>query len=204
MARCLPRTPTWCRLTRVIRDIPGTDIVDGNKLTNFREIVAAEVERRGERLVDIRAREIRDDLVERDALRLERTDYETSSGRETFLEFLDDEDRLAGFLRLALPADTAPLEEIERSAIIREVHVYGRLVEIGARDEGRSQHLGLGTTLVDKAAELAADAGFTDLAVISSVGTRQYYRGLGFSDGDLYQHRPCALGAPGTDVSRPA
>jgi histone acetyltransferase (RNA polymerase elongator complex component) len=28
--------------------------------------------------------------------------------------------------------------------------------------------------------------------VISAVGTRVYYRGLGFTDGDYYQHRPLA------------
>ena len=36
------------------------------------------------------------------------------------------------------------MPEAQYSAMIREVHVYGRLVEIGARDDGRSQHLGLG------------------------------------------------------------
>jgi elongator complex protein 3 len=39
LSACFVQTPEYCRLTRVIRDIPGTDIVDGNKLTNFRQIV---------------------------------------------------------------------------------------------------------------------------------------------------------------------
>ncbi len=194
LASCLPSTPPYCRLTRVVRDIPGTDIVDGNRLTNFREIVELEIERRGDRLVDIRSREIRDGTVELRDLTLEAIDYRTSSGGEVFLQFVDPAGRLAGFLRLALPDETAPVAEIAGSALIREVHVYGRLVEIGARDAGRSQHLGLGTALVDRAETLAARAGFSDLAVISSVGTREYYRGLGFEDGDLYQHRACRSG----------
>ena len=50
-------------------------------------------------------------------------------------------------------------------------------------------HLGLGRRLIDAAAERAARDGYEDLAVISSVGTREYYRRLGFEDGRLYQHR---------------
>ena len=186
----LPRTPRWCRLTRVIRDIPGTDIVDGNKLTNFRELVEAEIDRRGARLVDIRAREIGPLEVDREDLVLRRLDYRTSIGAEVFLEFVDQEDRIAAFLRLALPTDREPVDELADCAIIREVHVYGRLVEIGARADGRSQHLGLGRTLVEASRAIAADAGFGQLAVISSVGTRAYYRSLGFADGELYQHLP--------------
>ena len=208
LASCLPSTPPYCRLTRVVRDIPGTDIVDGNRLTNFREIVELEIERRGDRLVDIRSREIRDGTVQRRDLGLEAIDYRTSSGHEIFLQFVDPAGRLAGFLRLALPDQTAPVAEIAGSALIREVHVYGRLVEIGARDAGRSQHLGLGTALIDRAETLAARAGFSDLAVISSVGTREYYRGLGFRDGALYQHRACRSGTtrngPERAVSSPA
>jgi elongator complex protein 3 len=190
LTACLTATPPYCRLTRVIRDIPGTDIVDGNRLTNFRELAEREVERRGGRLVEIRTREIGEEEVARDRLRLERIGYRTSSGTEAFLQFVDRDGRLAGFLRLALPAKPAPIAEIRASAIIREVHVYGRVVEIGGRAEGRSQHLGLGRALVDAATRIAALAGFADLAVISSVGTREYYRSLGFEDGDLYQHRP--------------
>ena len=51
------------------------------------------------------------------------------------------------------------------------------------------QHLGLGRRLVEHAAGLARQAGHARLAVISAVGTRAYYRGLGFGDGALYQHR---------------
>jgi elongator complex protein 3 len=65
-------------------------------------------------------------------------------------------------------------------------------VGIGERRAGRSQHRGLGRRLIERAATLAARAGFADLAVISAVGTRDYYRRLGFRDGELYQHRALA------------
>jgi elongator complex protein 3 len=73
--------------------------------------------------------------------------------------------------------------------MIREVHVYGVTVGIGKTREGRAQHLGLGSTLIERAAEIASERGYPRLAVISSVGTRDYYRKRGFADGDLYQVR---------------
>ena len=66
------------------------------------------------------------------------------------------------------------------------------MVGFGERGEGRSQHVGLGRRLIAEALKIARDAGFERMAVISSVGTREYYRGLGFADGELYQHRPPA------------
>jgi elongator complex protein 3 len=184
----LQATPEYCRLTRVIRDIPGTDIVDGNKLTNFRELAERSLEERGLASRDIRAREVRDSDVRRDELELRRHEFATSLGSEIFLQFVTPEDRLAGFLRLSLPDEAVEMDEIRDSAMIREVHVYGRLVEIGQRDSGRSQHLGLGRSLIEAATEIATERGFHSLAVISSIGTREYYRGLGFEDGPLYQH----------------
>jgi elongator complex protein 3 len=185
---CLRATPEYCRLTRVIRDIPGTDIVDGNKLTNFRELAERALAEKGLASRDIRAREVRQQEVERDALELRRADYETSTGTETFLQFVTPDDRIAAFLRLSLPEGPVPIPEIATGAMIREVHVYGRLVEIGARDSGRSQHLGLGRELIEESRRLARARGFDSLAVISAVGTREYYRSLDFEDGDLYQH----------------
>ena len=185
----LLRTPPYCRLTRVIRDIPGDDIVTGNKTTNFREVVETSLSSQGLQSRDIRAREIRGRRVSAEDLHLDRVEYETAVGREIFLQFITEDDRLAGFLRLSLPKQPVFMDEIAESAMIREVHVYGALVGIGKKRTGRSQHLGLGRRLVEEAARLAATAGYRDLAVISSVGTRVYYRGLGFTDGALYQHR---------------
>ncbi len=158
---CLVRTPEYCRLTRVIRDIPGTDIVAGNRTTNFRQLVEAELARRGLAARDIRAREVRHRAVRAGQLELRELAYATSVGEERFLQYVTPDDRLAAFLRLSLPARPVAIDEIATSAMIREVHVYGRLVGLGQRRDGRSQHLGLGTRLVERAAELAAAAGVT-------------------------------------------
>jgi elongator complex protein 3 len=182
-------TPEYCRLTRVIRDIPGTDIVSGNKKTNFRQIVEDELTKRGERSRDIRAREVRFTGVTPDDLHLDELWYEASSGEEVFLQYITEGREIAGFLRLSLPADMALTDELLGAAMIREVHVYGQSIEIGGTADGRAQHAGLGTRLLERAAEIARERGYQRLAVISAVGTRDYYRKRGFTDGTLYQSR---------------
>ena len=187
---CLLSTPEYCRLTRVVRDIPSTDIVDGNRLTNFREIVEAALRAGGQRSADIRAREIRNRQVKPETLSLDEVWYEAADGQEVFLQYITAERAVAAFLRLSLPAGNPLADELRGAAIIREVHVYGQAVEIGATAAGRAQHAGLGTRLIEHAADLARQRGYTGLAVISAVGTRAYYRARGFADGPLYQHRP--------------
>ena len=191
LVACFKRTPPYCRLTRVIRDIPGTDIVDGNKVTNFRQLVEAELARQGVKSADIRAREIGRKAIRTADLKLDSVSYASGSGREVFLQYVTDGGEIAAFLRLSLPADgeTPLLDELAGCAIIREVHVYGLAVGIGAAQAGRAQHRGLGTRLIEAAVEIAEAAGYAGLAVISAVGTREYYRRRGFSDGDLYQVR---------------
>jgi elongator complex protein 3 len=189
----LGSAPRWCRLTRVIRDISSDDILVGNKLTNFREIAQAELERRGGVASDIRAREVRGRGVDPAALSLRETAYRVAGGQERFLELVTPDDRIAAFLRLLLPdpdrTQGEVLDEIAVSALIRELHVYGEAVPLGRRGEAAAQHRGLGRRLLGAAADRARGFGYRDLAVISAVGTRGYYRGRGFEAGELYQHR---------------
>ncbi|MCS6870877.1 MAG: tRNA uridine(34) 5-carboxymethylaminomethyl modification radical SAM/GNAT enzyme Elp3 [Anaerolineae bacterium] len=191
LADCMRATPEYCRLTRIIRDIPSTDIVAGNKLTNLRELVEMHLAERGERSRDIRAREIRGEPVATESLQLDELRYQTSIGQEYFLQFITAERRIAGFLRLCLPDQALqPLHpELESAAIIREVHIYGQALGIGQEVAGKAQHSGLGTRLIERAAQIARQSGYTRLAVISAVGTRAYYRSRGFADGQLYQVR---------------
>jgi elongator complex protein 3 len=185
----LARTPPYCRITRVIRDFSADDIVVGNKITNLREVAEHALRREGGVCRDIRAREIRGSSFRPDALELAEVAYETSIGDEVFLQYVTPDDRLVAFLRLSLPREAPFARELGESAILREVHVYGASLPLSHRSKGKAQHLGLGRKLIERACERAAAAGYSDLAVISAVGTRAYYRGLGFRDGPLYQHR---------------
>ena len=186
---CLEQVPEYCRLSRVIRDFSAHDIVTGSRTANLREVAEDRIRLRSGRLRDIRSREIRDKGCDVEALELIDRVYASSTGEEHFLELQTGDDRLAGFLRLSLPDGRAPLDELESCALLREVHVYGASLALGLRTDGQAQHRGLGRRLVDRALELARTAGYARLAVISAVGTREYYRALGFEDGELYQSK---------------
>ncbi|MBP9819516.1 tRNA uridine(34) 5-carboxymethylaminomethyl modification radical SAM/GNAT enzyme Elp3, partial [Candidatus Woesebacteria bacterium] len=88
VTECIKQTPEYCRLTRVIRDIPSTDIVVGNKLTNFRQVAERSLAEAGEQSKDIRAREIRRELFDEQALKLQVYEYSTSVSTELFLQFV--------------------------------------------------------------------------------------------------------------------
>ncbi len=192
LADCLERAPRTMRLTRVIRDIPSNEILAGNRFTNLREVAERELAARGGRAVEIRAREIRRAPVEPSALLLRASRHATDVGEEWFLELVDRHDRLAGFLRLLLPAGPPPFAELESAALVRELHVYGPALALGERRDGSAQHRGAGPPQVAAAVERAAAAGYARRSGVSASGPRPYYRRLGFEDGRLYQHRSLA------------
>ncbi|MBK8012733.1 MAG: tRNA uridine(34) 5-carboxymethylaminomethyl modification radical SAM/GNAT enzyme Elp3 [Deltaproteobacteria bacterium] len=192
LTSCLLKVPEYCRVTRVIRDIPGQDIMVGNRVSNLREAVEEGVRRTGGRLKDIRSRELKDAAYDAQDLSLETASYSTGVGEEHFLQWVTSSGRLAAFLRLFFPCGPSFVAELNGSAIVRELHVYGTAMALHARDGLAAQHRGLGRSLLKVAAQRAHDRGFEYLAVISAIGTRGYYRSCGFRDGALYQHRSCS------------
>ncbi len=185
--------PRYCRVNRVIRDIPSTYVVEGNKRTSLRQDVHRELQRRGLSCQCIRCREVRGQKVDPSRLELRNQVYETRGAEENFLSFNTPEDRLAAFLRLSLPLAGAPRTEftdLQHAAIIREVHVFGQSLPVGIDYRGAAQHTGLGAALIQKAEEIARARGYRQLAVISAVGTRRYYQRQGFSSGELYMVKP--------------
>jgi elongator complex protein 3 len=190
--------PRYCRVNRVIRDIPSTRVVAGNKRTSLRQDVQAELKRRGKICQCIRCREVRGQEVKLEDLQMQDLVYPSGGGDEHFLSYetpmgVYPGGRLAGFLRLFLPgADSADtgLADLAQAAIIREVHVYGQSLGVGEGANGDAQHIGLGARLIERAGELAGEKGYARLAVISAVGTRRYYERLGFARGELYQVKP--------------
>ncbi|MEI3376227.1 MAG: tRNA uridine(34) 5-carboxymethylaminomethyl modification radical SAM/GNAT enzyme Elp3 [Coriobacteriales bacterium] len=194
LARDVLATPAFTRVSRMIRDISAVDIVAGSKKTNLRQMVEASDVLRDAAVREIRFREIAGDEVELDELALEEVAYETTNTSERFLQWVTPRGKIAGFLRLSLPhaeyvsARAGELPDELGCAMIREVHVYGQVANLH-RADGSAQHLGLGRQLVEHACVIAREAGFGRINVISSVGTRDYYRRLGFGDGSLYQTR---------------
>lgn len=184
-----PTVPRYCRINRVIRDIPSTNVVEGNKRTSLRQDVHEEMKRRGTKCDCIRCREVRGTQVAVSALRLDDLTYTAAYTEEHFLSYVTPDDRIAGFLRLALPTKESPstgLSDLDGAALIREVHVYGQSLPVGAEGNGAAQHVGLGTRLLQEAENIARERGFRRMAVIAAVGTRKYYLERGFERGELY------------------
>ncbi len=181
--------PRYCRVNRVIRDIPSTNVVAGNKRSSLRQDVLSEMHRRGTYCSCIRCREIRGHRVDTDTIRLDDIIYQTNFSENHFISFVTHENRLAGFLRLSLPDDKAPetgMPDLNHAAVIREVHVYGQSLPVGEAGDGAAQHIGLGTRLIAEAEQIAKLAGYPSIAVIAAIGTRNYYGNLGFSMGEQY------------------
>jgi elongator complex protein 3 len=184
-----PTIPRYCRVNRVIRDIPSTNVVEGNRRTSLRQDVHDEMKRRGTRCQCVRCREVRGKAVQADLLKLDDLVYQASAAEEHFISYVTPEDWLAGFIRLSLPGQASPetgIHDLDGAALIREVHVYGQSLPVGTEKKGAAQHTGLGTRLLEQAAAIAGAKGYQRLAVISAVGTREYYLERGFERGDLY------------------
>ncbi len=181
--------PDYCRVNRVIRDIPSTNVVEGNKRTSLRMDVHQLMHERGQRCRCVRCREVRGKRVDAEQLQLRDFAYAAGHAEEHFLSFVTPEDKLAGFLRISLPNADSPATgqaDLPGAALVREVHVYGQSLEVGEEQSGAAQHIGLGTQLLARAEELARAAGFVRMAVIAAVGTRRYYAGRGYETGENY------------------
>ncbi|MDQ5981768.1 MAG: elongator complex protein 3, partial [Patescibacteria group bacterium] len=128
-------TPLYCRITRMIRDIGSQDIVVGNKKTNLRQTVEINIKNQKADIQEIRYREIRGKKVALEDLKLKVAEYDTSVSTEKFLQFVTNENQIAGFLRLSLPNQDSPhfIEELDGAAIIREIHIYGESLNIGEK-----------------------------------------------------------------------
>jgi elongator complex protein 3 len=89
---------------------------------------------------------VRGRLIGAHSLQLHDLVYPADHAVEHFISFDTPDDKLAGFLRLSLPNRGAPatgLRELDSAAIVREVHVYGQSLAVGAEKTGAAQHAGL-------------------------------------------------------------
>ena len=113
---------------------------------------------------------------------LNRIDYDSSGGKEVFLSYEDKNDSIYGFLRLRKPSERAHRIEVKDCCIVRELHVYGKSLKIGEREDEEVQHSGLGKNMMKESERISRDEfDAKRLLVISAVGTREYYKKLGYS-----------------------
>ena len=189
LAAIKPTIEPYCRVNRVIRDIPAHHVVAGNTRSSLRMDIQEEMKAAGTRCRCIRCREIKGTAVSAEELELQDHTYTAAYAEEHFLQFVTKDDHLAGYLRLSLPLPNAPdieIAEIKGAALIREVHIYGQSLPVGAEQSGAAQHIGLGSRLIEKACAIASEAGYSKIAVIAAIGTRKYYESRGFQRGEYY------------------
>ena len=178
--------PKWVRIMRVQRDVPAPIIEAGPNLGNLREFVEKRALEKGIKIREIRYREVGRAL--RRGLRLGRVVitreyYEASEGMEVFIAAEDIEnDIIVGLLRLRIPSSKAHRAEVDsRTAIVRELHVYGPQVPVGLDYEDAWQHKGWGRKLLQTAEEIARyEFNANKIIILSGIGVREYYRKLGY------------------------
>lgn len=178
-------TPPYVRIDRLVRDISKKWVAAGTKATNMRQYIHEEMKTEGWSCQCIRCREVkaRDYTLEPDLRDLK---IETYGATEHLLTYERD-NKLFSLLRLRLPTLHSSLfPELQGCAIIRELHTYGKTVVRGEQSQGKSQHRGLGKALMQEAEKIAKQNGYKKIAVISSIGTRDYYRKLGYEREGLY------------------
>lgn len=178
IVRIMKIIPNYCRVMRVMREIPPEYLIKGTKRIDLRKDIEEELKISGKKINEIRFREV--GFVLRDLKSNEKLDhdlkmiemeYDSSGGKEFFLEIVNKDNVLFGLLRLRI---------VNNVAFIREVHVYGKALAIGEKAKILGQHSGLGKQLMKKAEEIVVRNGINEIKVISGVGVREYYKKLGY------------------------
>ena len=162
----------WVRVPRIIRDIPNDYIHYGNKEGHLRESIDKNIKTQ-----EIRGREIRNTKINEYPIMI--VDSFISSGcKEYFIRYETmDRQKILGFCRLRLNTEWNPfMKELNNCAIIRELHVYGKVMVVGEKNKNNIQHLGLGKNLVKKAEWIALWNGYKDICITSGIGVREYYK----------------------------
>ncbi|MFV2040533.1 MAG: tRNA uridine(34) 5-carboxymethylaminomethyl modification radical SAM/GNAT enzyme Elp3 [Candidatus Hydrothermarchaeales archaeon] len=178
--------PKWVRTMRIQRDIPAGLVAAGLKKGNLGELVTRRMDEEGVRCRCIRCREAGHQNYKKGVkvsnIEILTERYNASKGSEYFISAEDlGNDVICGYLRLRFPSKHAHRIEIDgETAVVRELKVLGRALKIGEQSSGEGQHKGIGRALIEKAKEISRENGKNLLLVTSAVGTREYYRALGF------------------------
>ncbi|MBT6300968.1 MAG: tRNA uridine(34) 5-carboxymethylaminomethyl modification radical SAM/GNAT enzyme Elp3 [Candidatus Jacksonbacteria bacterium] len=182
--------PYYVRISRLIRDIPATSIVAGSKISNLRQHIQMHMKKRGTLCKCIRCREERGRNIKTDyqKAKLFIDTIQTTGGTEYFISYENPQrTTLYAFLRLRLPEKKKSfIKELDGCALIRELHSYGQLKPILGQEVYTSQHLGFGKRLMNQAEIITKKKGYKKIAVIAGIGTREYYKKLGYALKKLY------------------
>lgn len=187
VSKVLALVPPWVRIYRIQRDIPMPLVTSGVDNGNLRELALKKMKEMNLVCRDVRTREIGiKDVSEKlfvTDIELIRRDYFANGSWETFLSYEDPKtDSLIGLIRLRKLGARKFMKELTGNvAMVRELHVYGSVVPVHSKDPKKFQHQGYGKLLMEEAESIALNEYQCEkMAVISGVGTRHYYRKLGY------------------------
>lgn len=197
LAQILSIVPPWTRIYRVQRDIPMPLVSSGVEHGNIRELALARMSDYNMKCRDVRTREVGIQEIHHKIkpynVELIRRDYVANEGWETFLSYEDiEQDILIGLLRLRKCGTGTFRPEFTdvKTSIIRELHVYGSTVPVDTKNPIKFQHQGFGMLLMEEAEKIALEEHCSSkIAVISGVGTRNYYRKLGYDQDGPYMSK---------------
>ena len=177
----------YIRFNRIQRDFPAEkpDVLgfaSDHIKSNFRQTLQIFAKKNGVYCKCIRCREVKNMRVNNPILNIQK--YDASLGKETFIS-IDSKNykTLYGFIRLRYNSkDHSVFTELNNFALIRELHVYGYIQPTQNKSiKAQVQHRGFGKMLVARAEIEAYLNGYRQIAVISGVGVRNYYRKLGYT-----------------------
>jgi len=173
--------PRYCRVMRVMREIPPEYLVAGTTKIDLRKDVEEKLRKQKNKINEIRFREVGFNKEKDSNIKLKTTKYLASNGDEYFLELVNKDDILFGLLRLRIVD-----KEKNKIAIVRELHVYGKSLNLHEENFQAAQHHGFGKMLMNEAEKIAKKEKAKKILVISGIGVRKYYQDLGYKLEDSY------------------
>ena len=93
---------------------------------------------------------------------------------------------LLGYVRVRIPRKPFRKELDEKTALVRELKVFGTALALGEHKGESFQHKGLGKKLMKEAERIAKEQGMKKVVVISAIGTKEYYKKIGYGDCGAY------------------
>ncbi len=189
-------TPKWVRVNRIQRDFKPDDEKHGflgfkstTVASNLAQIVKDEAEKQGIYCQCIRCCEVRNEKFTPDEVTYKVVSFTASGAPEYFISAeVDRPNRnlMLGFLRLRISdaLENSIIPELQgKTAMIRELHVYGKIQEVGVsagNGDKSAQHLGIGKKLLGIAESISVKHGMSQIAIISGIGVRGYYQKNGY------------------------
>lgn len=177
------------RINRIIRDIPSHYISGGyeKETVNLRQLLQNDMDKNNWCCNCIRCREIKDNKININDIKLNIIQYDSSDGIEYFISY-ETKNYLIGFLRLRINYDyNNVLPILKNCSLIRELHVYGNLnIVDGNLNNSNTQHRGFGKKLIQEAEKISLNHNLYKVAIISGVGVRNYYKKFGYKLNDTY------------------